>query len=63
MTGDIHTFIAGDVRINDTDKRPVATEFVGGSITSQSLGEGGRQPRAGRRSAQPEDAPGDSSTC
>jgi len=41
VTGDIHTFIAGDVRIDDGDKRPVATEFVGGSITSQGLGEGG----------------------
>lgn len=41
ITGDIHTFIAGDVRIKDDDKRPVATEFVGGSITSQGLGEGG----------------------
>jgi alkaline phosphatase D len=41
LTGDIHTFIAGDVRINDNDKVPVATEFVGGSITSQGLGEGG----------------------
>lgn len=41
VTGDIHTFIAGDVRIDDRDRRPVATEFVGGSITSQGLGEGG----------------------
>lgn len=41
VTGDIHTFIAGDVRINDDDRKPVATEFVGGSITSQGLGEGG----------------------
>ena len=41
VTGDIHTFIAGDVRINDKDKKAVATEFVGGSITSQGLGEGG----------------------
>ncbi len=41
VTGDIHTFIAGDVRINDDDKKPVATEFVGGSISSQGLGEGG----------------------
>ncbi|MDQ3643938.1 MAG: alkaline phosphatase D family protein [Actinomycetota bacterium] len=41
VTGDIHTFIAGDVRIDDNDRRPVATEFVGGSITSQGLGEGG----------------------
>ena len=41
VTGDIHTFIAGDVRIDDDDQKPVATEFVGGSITSQGLGEGG----------------------
>lgn len=40
ITGDIHTFIAGDVRIGDNDA-PVATEFVGGSISSQGLGEGG----------------------
>jgi alkaline phosphatase D len=41
ITGDIHTFIAGDVRLKDTDKKAIATEFVGGSITSQGLGEGG----------------------
>lgn len=41
VTGDIHTFIAGDVRVEDDDERPVATEFVGGSISSQGLGEGG----------------------
>ena len=41
VTGDIHTFVAGDVRYRDTDKRALATEFVGGSITSQGLGEGG----------------------
>ncbi len=41
VTGDIHTFVAGDVRLNDTDKKALATEFVGGSITSQGLGEGG----------------------
>jgi alkaline phosphatase D len=41
VTGDIHTFVAGDVRFADTDTTPVATEFVGGSITSQGLGEGG----------------------
>jgi alkaline phosphatase D len=35
VTGDIHTFVAGDVRVTGDDKRPVATEFVGGSITSQ----------------------------
>ena len=41
VTGDIHTFVAGDVRVNNTDTVPVATEFVGGSITSPGLGEGG----------------------
>lgn len=39
LSGDIHTFVAGDVT---TDGRatgtPVATEFVGGSITSESIG-------------------------
>jgi alkaline phosphatase D len=39
VTGDIHTFIAGDVRTNMGDGETVATEFVGGSITSSSLGE------------------------
>ncbi|MEA2331964.1 MAG: alkaline phosphatase [Thermoleophilaceae bacterium] len=41
VTGDIHTFIAGDVRVNPSDRRAVATEFVGGSISSPGLGEGG----------------------
>ena len=41
MTGDIHTFVAGDVRVDNDDKKPVATEFVGGSISSPGLGEGG----------------------
>jgi alkaline phosphatase D len=39
ITGDIHTFIAGDVRTNQGDGETVALEFVGGSITSTSLGE------------------------
>jgi alkaline phosphatase D len=40
VTGDIHTFIAGDVRTGDgASGDTVATELVGGSITSQSLGE------------------------
>ena len=39
VTGDIHTFIAGDVRTEDGAGETVALEFVGGSITSQSLGE------------------------
>ena len=47
LTGDIHTFVAGDVT---TDGRvtgtPVATEFVGGSVTSSV----GRRP--GRRGAR-----------
>ena len=41
ITGDIHTFVAGDVRLNDTDKRALATEFVGGSVSAPGLGEGG----------------------
>jgi alkaline phosphatase D len=39
VTGDIHTFIAGDVRTQMGTGNTVALEFVGGSITSQSLGE------------------------
>ena len=34
ITGDIHTFVAGDVRLNDDDKRAIATEFVGGSVSA-----------------------------
>jgi alkaline phosphatase D len=39
ITGDIHTFIAGDVRADMGSGQSVAVEFVGGSITSQCLGE------------------------
>ena len=39
VTGDIHTFIAGDVRRDDGAGDSVALEFVGGSVTSLSLGE------------------------
>src|SRR5690606_24257083 len=40
ITGDIHTFIAGDVRTGDgVSGTTVAPELVGGSITSQTLGE------------------------
>jgi alkaline phosphatase D len=39
VTGDIHTFVAGDVRTNLGDGETVALEFVGGSITSSGLGE------------------------
>jgi alkaline phosphatase D len=40
VTGDIHTFIAGDVRTNLGAGTSVAVEFVGGSITSRGIGEG-----------------------
>ena len=39
VTGDIHSFFAGDVRTNMGGGDSVALEFVGGSITSQGLGE------------------------
>lgn len=39
VTGDIHTFIAGDVRRDMGAGKSVALEFVGGSITSAGLGE------------------------
>jgi alkaline phosphatase D len=39
VTGDIHTFIAGDVRTQMGAGENVALEFVGGSVTSQGLGE------------------------
>ena len=62
VTGDIHTFVAGDVRLNDDDKRPVATEFVGGSIASPALGEGAAAScRAPTRSTRRR--PRQSSTC
>jgi alkaline phosphatase D len=34
LTGDIHTFFAGDVGVNGRGPGSVATEFVGGSVTS-----------------------------
>ncbi len=39
VTGDIHTFIAGDVRTDMGKGDSVAVEFVGGSMTSIGLGE------------------------
>jgi alkaline phosphatase D len=39
-TGDIHTFIAGDVRTAGGAGPSVAVELVGGSITSRGIGEG-----------------------
>jgi len=41
VTGDIHTFIAGDVRTQLGAGQSVAVEFVGGSISSWGLGEKG----------------------
>jgi alkaline phosphatase D len=40
VTGDIHTFLAGDVRTALGAGESVAVEFVGGSISSRGLGEG-----------------------
>jgi alkaline phosphatase D len=54
VTGDIHTFVAGDVRVNNDDTVPVATEFVGGSITSPGLGEGGGGVLPGANPADPQ---------
>jgi alkaline phosphatase D len=39
ITGDIHTFLAGDVRTDQSRGETVAPEFVGGSITARGLGE------------------------
>jgi alkaline phosphatase D len=47
VTGDIHTFITGDVRTNMGDGDNVAIELVGGSITSQGLGESDIQAGGG----------------
>ncbi len=54
VTGDIHTFVVGDVRVNNDDTVPVATEFVGGSITSPGLGEGGGGVLPGANPANPQ---------
>ena len=40
LTGDIHTFFAGDVGIDGRGPDSVATEFVGGSATSLGIREG-----------------------
>ena len=39
LTGDIHTFFAGEVGVNGRGPDSVATEFVGGSITSLGIPE------------------------
>ena len=41
LTGDIHTFFAGDVGVNGRGPGSVATEFVGGSVTSLGMPETG----------------------
>ena len=57
VTGDIHTFVAGDVVDND-DKKPVATEFVGGSISRRGWARAGGGILPGGP-VQPEHARGD----
>jgi alkaline phosphatase D len=39
VTGDIHIFVAGDVRTRMGDGETVAAEFVAGSMTSKGFGE------------------------
>jgi alkaline phosphatase D len=39
LTGDIHTFFAGEVGVNGRGPGSLATEFVGGSITSLGIPE------------------------
>jgi alkaline phosphatase D len=39
LTGDIHTFFAGDVGVNGQGPDSVATEFVCGSVTSHGIAE------------------------
>jgi alkaline phosphatase D len=54
LTGDIHTFFAGNVTpsgregVPPVDGVPVATEFVGGSMTSEGIGDRADLDRAGR---------------
>jgi alkaline phosphatase D len=53
LTGDIHTFFAGNVTPSGregappVDGVPVATEFVGGSVTSEGIGDDFRLNEAG----------------
>jgi alkaline phosphatase D len=47
LTGDIHTFITGDVRTNMGEGDNVAIELVAGSVTSQGLGESDIQAGGG----------------
>jgi alkaline phosphatase D len=56
VTGDIHTFIAGDVRTNLGAGESVAVEFVGGSITSRGIAEGEAGIVPGANDRNPSDA-------
>jgi alkaline phosphatase D len=40
LTGDVHSFFAGDVGVDGRGPGSVATEFVGGSVTSLGIPEG-----------------------
>ena len=59
LTGDFHTFLAGDVRAGESaDKAAsVAPEFQSGSITSQGLGEGQGGVIPGANDANPNTSP------
>ena len=59
LTGDFHTFLAGDVRPGESaDKAAaVAPEFQSGSITSQTLGEGQGGVIPGANDANPNTNP------
>jgi alkaline phosphatase D len=59
LTGDFHTFLAGDVRPQESaDKAAaVAPEFQSGSITSQGLGEGQGGVIPGANDANPNTNP------
>ena len=43
VSGDVHTFVAADLK-REPDGKPVATEFVGGSITSEGPNASGLAP-------------------
>ena len=58
MTGDIHTFMAGDVRLNDDDKRASRHGVRGRLVSAPRLGEGGGSLAPGRRPVQPQDPAG-----
>src|SRR3954447_4609901 len=59
LTGDFHTFLAGDVRPQESADRAaaVAPEFQSGSITSQGLGEGQGGVIPGANDANPNTNP------